>query len=59
MAKKGDDVAVDGDDVVRTSVTQTRVTATLCTREYFSGLSIHTVALSTYQTGKNVMGGDE
>ncbi len=36
MMKKGDDVAVDDDDdVVRTSVSQNRVAATLCTEELF------------------------
>jgi hypothetical protein len=35
MLKKGDDVAVNDDDndVVRTSVSQNRVTATPCTEE--------------------------
>ncbi len=35
MVKKGDDVAVDDDDdaVVRTSASQNRMTATLCTEE--------------------------
>jgi hypothetical protein len=41
MVKKGDDVAVDDvaaddvDDVVRTSVSQNRLTATLCIEELF------------------------
>ncbi len=40
--KKGDDVAVDGDDddAVRTSVSQSQVTGTLCTEELFPGLGI-------------------
>ncbi len=33
--KKGDDVAVEDDDVVSTSVSKTKVTATLCTEELF------------------------
>jgi hypothetical protein len=33
--KKGDDVADDDDDAVRTTLTQDRVTATLCTEELF------------------------
>ncbi len=33
--KKGDDVEDEDDDVVSTSVTQNRVTATLCTEELF------------------------
>jgi hypothetical protein len=43
MMKKGDDVVVDGDDddAVRTSVSQSRVTATLCTEELFPGLGIY------------------
>jgi hypothetical protein len=42
MMKKGDDVAVDGDDddAVRTSVSQSQVTGTLCTEELFPGLGI-------------------
>jgi hypothetical protein len=35
MKKKGDDVAVDDDDAVRTSVSQNQMTATLCTKELF------------------------
>ncbi len=35
MEKKGDDVAVDDDDAVRTSVSQNQVTVTLCTDELF------------------------
>jgi hypothetical protein len=39
--KKGDDVADDQDDEVRTSVPQDRVTVTLCTEGSISGLSIY------------------
>jgi hypothetical protein len=46
MMKKGDDVAGDDDDEVRTSVSQNRVAATLCTEELFLR------TLSTYQPGK-------
>jgi hypothetical protein len=36
MKKKGDEIADDeDDDAVRTSVSQDRVTATLCTEESF------------------------
>ncbi len=33
--KEGDDVGVDADGAVRTSASQNRVTATLCTEELF------------------------
>jgi hypothetical protein len=47
MMKKGDDVAGDDDDdAVRTSVSQNRVPAKLCTEELFLR------TLSTYQPGK-------
>ncbi len=36
MVKKGDDDAVDDDDVVRTSVPQTQVTATMCSKVWAS-----------------------
>ncbi len=53
MKKKGDNVDdEDDDDAVRTSVLQDRVTATLCTEELYIS-----IALSTYQTGKDVGGG--
>jgi hypothetical protein len=54
--KKGDDVAgYEDEDAVRTSVSQDRVTATLCTEELF--LRTQYIALSAYQTGQNVGGG--
>jgi hypothetical protein len=57
MVKKGDDVAVDDDDAVRTSVSQTRVAATLCNEELFLRTQYTYIDLFTYQTGKNVEGG--
>jgi hypothetical protein len=49
--KKGDDIADDeDDDVVRTSVSQDRVTATLCTDELFPQHKVY-MALFTYQKG--------
>ncbi len=50
--EREDDVTLDDDvDAVRTSVSQNRVTAALCTEELF--LSTHYIQLfSTYQTGK-------
>jgi hypothetical protein len=56
MVKKGYDVAVD-DDALKTSVSQNRVTATLCTEELFLRTQYILIALSTYQTGENVGGG--
>jgi hypothetical protein len=50
--KKGDDVAEDdNDDVVRTSVSKDRATATLYTEELFLSTQYlqYTVALSAYQ----------
>jgi hypothetical protein len=52
--KKGDDVADDDDDPVRTSVSQDQVIATLCTEELFLRSRYTYTALSTYQTGKNL-----
>ncbi len=54
--KKRDDVADDeDDDVVRTSMSQDRVAAILCTEELFLRTQ-YFIALSTYQTGQNVRG---
>ncbi len=58
MVKKGDDGAVDDDDdVVRISVSQTQVTATLCTEEFIPWDSVF-IAVSAFQTGKNGGGGN-
>ncbi len=56
MVKKGYDVAVDDDDALKTSVSQNRVTATLCTEEVFLRTQYILIALSTYQSGENVWG---
>jgi hypothetical protein len=53
--KKGYDVDDDHYGAVRTGVSQDRVTAILCTEELFLGIQY--IALSTYQTSKNVGGG--
>jgi hypothetical protein len=51
----GDEVVVDDDDSVRTSVLQNWLTATLSMEELF--LSYQFISsLSTYQTGKNWRG---
>jgi hypothetical protein len=52
--KKGDDVTDDDDaDMVRTSVSQDRVTATLCTEELLRKTQHIWIAFSTCLTGKN------
>jgi hypothetical protein len=52
MMKKGDDVVFDDDDLVRTSVSQNRVTVTMCTEESF--LRTQYILLSPHiRVGKN------
>ncbi len=59
MVKKGDVVAVDkGDDAVRTSVSQNQVTTALCTEHLCIPQDLVYMALSTFQTGKNGVGGE-
>ncbi len=55
MVEKEDDVAADDDDddMMRTGVSQNRVTVILCTEELF--LRTQCIKL-TYQTGKNAGG---
>ncbi len=56
--KKGDEIADDEDDAdaVRSSVSQDRVTATLCTKELFLSTQYMYMALSTYQIVNHVGG---